>query len=193
MLEIWSVTDCVAPLPSVTIVMTAATPMTMPSTVRNERSRLRRMARSASSTVFHSIRRLPRCGDRSRPARRRTARCACACAAMSGSCVTMSTVMPWSRLNAREQLHDLPAGLACRGCRWARPPAARRAGSRSRARWPRAAAGRRTARRACGPPSRRAPPAPAPRARRRGALRPARLDRSAAARRSPAPWCAPAD
>ena len=48
-LEIWSETERVAPLPSVTIVMTAATPMTMPSMVRNERSRLRRIARSASS------------------------------------------------------------------------------------------------------------------------------------------------
>jgi len=36
--EICSRTAAVAPLPSVTIVTTAATPMTMPSTVRNERN-----------------------------------------------------------------------------------------------------------------------------------------------------------
>ena len=49
--EICSRTAAVAPLPSVTIVTTAATPMTMPSMVRNERSRWRRISRIASTTV----------------------------------------------------------------------------------------------------------------------------------------------
>ena len=39
----------VAPLPSVTMVMTALTPITIPRMVRNERIRLRRMERSASN------------------------------------------------------------------------------------------------------------------------------------------------
>lgn len=47
-----SVETCaVVPLPIVTSAMTAATPMTTPSTVRNERSMLRLMARSASFSV----------------------------------------------------------------------------------------------------------------------------------------------
>ena len=50
MAAIWSETDRVAPLPRVTKVTTAAIPMTMPSMVRNERIRLRRMARRASSS-----------------------------------------------------------------------------------------------------------------------------------------------
>jgi hypothetical protein len=40
--------DLVAPFPSVTIVITAPTPITMPRMVRNDRSRLRRTERSAS-------------------------------------------------------------------------------------------------------------------------------------------------
>ena len=58
-LLIWSRTAWVAPLPTVTMVITAATPMTMPSTVRKERSRLRRMARRASRMELAHIRRLP--------------------------------------------------------------------------------------------------------------------------------------
>lgn len=54
-LEICACTACVAPLPSVTIVITALTPMTMPRIVRNERSRLRRIDRSACSSVLSSI------------------------------------------------------------------------------------------------------------------------------------------
>src|SRR5512133_984125 len=42
----------VAPLPTVTMVMTALTPITMPRMVRNERSRLRRIERMASSRVL---------------------------------------------------------------------------------------------------------------------------------------------
>ena len=55
-LEICICTACVAPLPSVTIVITALTPITMPRIVRNERSRLRRIERSARNSVFSSIR-----------------------------------------------------------------------------------------------------------------------------------------
>ena len=54
-LEIWFCTASVAPLPSVTMVMTALTPITMPRIVRKERIRLRRMARSAKSSVLSSI------------------------------------------------------------------------------------------------------------------------------------------
>ena len=54
-LEIWFCTACVAPLPRVTMVITADTPITMPRTVRKERSRLRRMERSARISVFQSI------------------------------------------------------------------------------------------------------------------------------------------
>jgi len=50
-LEISAVTCAVVPLPIVTMAMTAATPMTTPSTVRNDRRRLRLIARSASLTV----------------------------------------------------------------------------------------------------------------------------------------------
>ncbi len=87
-LEIWSLTACVAPLPSVTIVITAPTPMTIPRIVRNERIRLRRISRSASRIVLNSIRpsppRRPRtrpacapgCARRARCGRRRRARCA---------------------------------------------------------------------------------------------------------------------
>jgi hypothetical protein len=58
-LLIWSDTARVAPLPTVTIVITAATPMTMPSVVSTERSRLRRISRSASPRVFHHMLRPP--------------------------------------------------------------------------------------------------------------------------------------
>src|SRR3989338_943043 len=50
--EIWFCTAAVAPLPTVTMVITALTPMTMPRMVRKERRRLRRMERSASSKVL---------------------------------------------------------------------------------------------------------------------------------------------
>jgi len=55
-LEICVATAAVAPLPSVTIVTTAATPMTMPSTVRNERSKCRLISRTARMTVVKNIR-----------------------------------------------------------------------------------------------------------------------------------------
>ncbi|MNY21280.1 hypothetical protein D3C86_1548140 [compost metagenome] len=48
-------TCSVVPLPMVTMAMTAATPMTTPSTVRKERSRLRLMARSARRDVSKNI------------------------------------------------------------------------------------------------------------------------------------------
>ena len=53
--EICSLTDCVAPRPSVTIVITAATPITIPSIVRNERKRLRRIELAANISVFQNI------------------------------------------------------------------------------------------------------------------------------------------
>ena len=54
-LVIFSSMACVAPLPSVTIVMTALTPMTMPRIVRNERSMLRRTERRASMKTLNSM------------------------------------------------------------------------------------------------------------------------------------------
>ena len=45
----------VAPLPKVTMVITALTPITMPKMVRNERSKLRRMERNAKRMVFKNI------------------------------------------------------------------------------------------------------------------------------------------
>ncbi len=57
---IWVCTACVAPLPSVTMVITALTPMTIPRIVRKERSRLRRIERSANRRVLSSIRSSPR-------------------------------------------------------------------------------------------------------------------------------------
>jgi hypothetical protein len=55
MLETSAVTLSLAPRPSVTSAMTAATPMTMPSMVSTERSVLRRISRMAMSTVLPSI------------------------------------------------------------------------------------------------------------------------------------------
>src|SRR5512144_3187002 len=46
-----SLTDCWAPRPSATIAITAETPITMPSMVRNERSLLARSASSATAKV----------------------------------------------------------------------------------------------------------------------------------------------
>jgi hypothetical protein len=56
-LDICSVTLAVAPPPRVTILITAATPMTIPRTVRNERMTLRRISRSDSRSAFPIIRR----------------------------------------------------------------------------------------------------------------------------------------
>ncbi len=89
--EIWFCTDTVAPLPTVTMVMTALTPITMPRMVRKERIRLRRIERKASRSVLsHMVSPLPwpwprvrpaarpgpGCARRWRPRRRRSARCA---------------------------------------------------------------------------------------------------------------------
>src|SRR5512135_2828386 len=54
-----SFTDCWAPFPSATIVITAATPITMPSMVRNERSLFARSASSATAMVSPSSMRSP--------------------------------------------------------------------------------------------------------------------------------------
>src|SRR4051812_31563186 len=54
-LEICSATAAVAPLPRVTIVTTAATPMTMPSTVRNERNLCLLISRTARMTVVKNM------------------------------------------------------------------------------------------------------------------------------------------
>jgi hypothetical protein len=53
--EIWLFTASVAPRPRVTMVTTAATPMTMPTTVRKDRVRLRRISRMAMSRALRSI------------------------------------------------------------------------------------------------------------------------------------------
>jgi hypothetical protein len=50
--EIWSETDFVAPLPSVTMVMTADTPITMPRMVKNDRITLRLISFNATSSVL---------------------------------------------------------------------------------------------------------------------------------------------
>src|SRR5215831_4266825 len=50
-----AVTLAVAPAPIVVMVITAATPITMPSTVSDERNTFLRMASSASRTIDHSI------------------------------------------------------------------------------------------------------------------------------------------
>ena len=51
-LEICAFTASVAPWPSVTMVMMAATPMKMPSTVRKARVRLRPISRTAMAKAF---------------------------------------------------------------------------------------------------------------------------------------------
>src|SRR6185437_13342360 len=53
--EIRSCTDCCAPLPIATIAITAATPMTMPSIVRSDRSLLARNAASAIRKTSNEI------------------------------------------------------------------------------------------------------------------------------------------
>jgi hypothetical protein len=50
-LAIWSLTMAVAPWPMATIAITAATPMMMPSVVRNDRTLFRAMARSDALTM----------------------------------------------------------------------------------------------------------------------------------------------
>ena len=72
-LAIWSVTCTAAPPPMVTMMITAATPMTMPSMVRDDRSTFRRISRMASNRAFHSIRRIPHVDHRPPPAHRRSA------------------------------------------------------------------------------------------------------------------------
>ena len=77
--------------PSVTIAITAATPITMPSMVRNERSTLRRIARSAIEERVAEHQRatlVVRSSLSTRPSTKRTMRRAYA--AMSGSCVTIT-------------------------------------------------------------------------------------------------------
>src|SRR5206468_74179 len=75
-LEICSATAAVAPLPRVTIVTTAATPMTMPSTVRKERNLCRLISRTASMMVVKNISLAParRHPDESRDSRTRSKR-----------------------------------------------------------------------------------------------------------------------
>ncbi len=60
-LAIRLVTSAVAPAPTVTMVITAATPMMIPSTVREERSTFRRISRSARSRAFQRF--MQRSGD----------------------------------------------------------------------------------------------------------------------------------
>jgi len=54
-LEISAVTWAVAPFPSVTMLMTAATPMTIPRVVSADLMTLRRISRRAKKTVSQSI------------------------------------------------------------------------------------------------------------------------------------------
>ena len=67
-LEICCFTASVAPWPSVTMVMTAETPMMTPSTVRKARVRLRRISRRAMRKAFQIIGRTG-CGGWFRPRR----------------------------------------------------------------------------------------------------------------------------
>jgi hypothetical protein len=97
--------------PSVTIVTTAATPMMMPSAVRNERSLWRRIERIARMKVVPNIRRhflalwcFVSMRSTSPSLKWTMVR---ANAAMSGSWVTISTVMPLVAVEIGEQLHDL--------------------------------------------------------------------------------------
>ena len=94
-----AVTLAVVPLPIVTMAITAPTPMMMPSTVRNERSVLRRTDWSASLMASISIMPPSRLGTSAstRPSTKWMVRRAKA--AMSGSCVTMMIVMPCSRFS----------------------------------------------------------------------------------------------
>jgi hypothetical protein len=55
-LVIWDSIAWVAPLPNVTMVITALTPMTMPNTVKNERRTLRWTERKASMKTLYNIR-----------------------------------------------------------------------------------------------------------------------------------------
>ena len=91
-------TAALAPAPMLTMAMTAPTPMMMPRQVRNVRILLRARARSETRRmrrvwvmVCMSVRSLPgRSGRRACEMRR------LALAPMSGSCVTMTMVMPFS-------------------------------------------------------------------------------------------------
>ena len=68
-LRIWSSTRACAPAPTATMVITAATPMMMPSMVSAERSLLMRSARSAMRRVarkFMARRTAARCRERGR-------------------------------------------------------------------------------------------------------------------------------
>ena len=75
MLVICCFTCCVAPPPMVTIVITAATPMTIPRIVRKERMRLRRISRSERNMVLQSTMHAPLSvrPDTTRPSRKWTA------------------------------------------------------------------------------------------------------------------------
>ncbi len=111
-------TAMVAPLPRVTMVITALTPITMPKMVRNERSRLRRMERSASKNGVqkHQCPSCLRCTGRPRAARAQHNRARCGVSAveqailethdaprirghLAARAVTISTVMPCSLLS----------------------------------------------------------------------------------------------
>jgi len=69
MLAICVVTCSVAPLPRVTIVITEATPMTIPSTVRKDRRTFRRISLRARRSVFQNISGPPHCAGRTRSGR----------------------------------------------------------------------------------------------------------------------------
>ena len=97
-------TCALAPSPMATIAMTAPTPMMMPSVVRNERSLLRRMRAERDAEGVEGVHARPRLRGRAprgscRVVRRARARPAStttreANAAMSGSWVTRTTVIP---------------------------------------------------------------------------------------------------
>ena len=118
-----------------------ATPMMMPSVVRNERILLRSSARTAIADRLQPVMRRVACRSRlalrdrrasawRRPALLRRSTDAAVLhhdharrrsSAMSGSCVTSTMVMPAVH-ELLEQRHHLDAGLASRGCRSARRP-----------------------------------------------------------------------
>ena len=121
-----------APSPIATIAITAATPMTMPSVVRNERILLRRRARAATRSVASRFTAAPP-RRRAAAARSRATLALVALArAPSRSTTSARGVLGDVRLvrheddgDARaaellEERHDLDATCACRGCRSAR-------------------------------------------------------------------------
>ena len=199
-----------APSPIATMAMTAATPMMIPSAVRNERSLLRRSARPATRTTSPARIRPtvtappPGRAPPARPAWRgasvrrsssmrpsRTTITRRAWAAMSGSCVTRTMVIPSSPSCCSSAIISR---LACES----RLPV----GSSARMRRGRLTSARAIATRCCCPPDswlgwwwRRSPRPTRSSAslRARAPLAPdAAPCRPAAARRSPAPSCAPA-